>query len=803
MVIKSYEPKNPVLKDVRRRISEINWIKRVEDARRREKIVETILERMKMGESQNTAIAASVEESKRGVTLRNLAAYRSEGFEGLIDQRSPREPEIPIWIHDSIEIARMANPNITVQQVEEILQKKYRYCPSSTSIKRIIKEAGLQRDVGRPTKASDENTSPKGAIKPLEAAGYSMVFAAESETGAVGELVDTALEVAGELPEGKEVSSEERALRNPRGEFTGQFNQARRKGPQEIIATTHRTAAEKAEERDLGRLSFIDQSRETIEQKVWALISLPAIPTLKGRLEELRGPHGRLLEEFCGYGYQVETLRKVVSEFTLSGLAERLQKQQAESWHRVSVERWETEFQAAVVYIDNNIKPLWTSFFTKSAKVSSTGRVQPALSSTFINTGAGVPIYFETHSGSAPLAPRVLDLLREVEAETEESVGRLTVIDGECCSASLLKAFKEEGRDLVVPLSASMVQPERFEFGPGSSFRPYRQRDMIREGSITLVDSKDKNVTVVARAIIIERGNKDKRTVLVTLAESDEWGIRELADAYFGRWPKQEGFFRSANQSINLKRVHGYGKRVVINTAVLEKLEELTSRIERCEDKQEEEIARLREVGEKLNETKKELNRIVRYRAKREERVDAALEQGSTHTQDFAIASAELRESTQEERKIVSRVESLEEQRDKLESKTQRREARIEKMEQDREKLDGRKEIVEADVAQDTLFTTMKLTLAMLIRFVIVEYFSDCPMEWTTFLSRIAQLPGHRETTEENVTYVIYGNHRDVKLMKALNEACRRINERNLDYKGKRLRYKLHWPDGVPDKWII
>jgi len=272
MVIKSYEPKNPVLKDVRRRITEISWGKRVEDARRTEKIVETILERMKMGESQNAAIAATVVESKRSATLRDLAAYRCGGFEGLIDQRSPREPEIPLWIYDSIEIARMANPNITVQQVEEILQKKYRYCPSSTSIKRIIKEAGLQRGVGRPTKESDENALPKGAIQPLEAAGYSMVFAAESETGAVGELVDKVIEVSGELPEGKDVSSEERALRNTRGEFTAQFNQARRKGPQEIIATTHRTVAEKAEERDLGRLSFRGQRRETIEQKVWALI---------------------------------------------------------------------------------------------------------------------------------------------------------------------------------------------------------------------------------------------------------------------------------------------------------------------------------------------------------------------------------------------------------------------------------------------------------------------------------------------------------------------------------------------------
>ena len=149
--------------------------------------------------------------------------------------------------------------------------------------------------------------------------------------------------------------SQERALRNSRGEFTAEFNQARRKYPQDLIATTHRTAAEKAEERDLGRLSFKGQSRDTIEQKIWALLGIPAVPTVKGRLEELRGPYGRLIGEFCGFDYQVETLRKVISEFTLAGLAERFQKQQAKTWHRVSVERWDTEFQASVVYIDNNI----------------------------------------------------------------------------------------------------------------------------------------------------------------------------------------------------------------------------------------------------------------------------------------------------------------------------------------------------------------------------------------------------------------------------------------------------------------
>ncbi len=218
-----------------------------------------------------------------------------------------------------------------------------------------------------------------------------------------------------------------------------------------------------------------------------------------------------------------------------------------------------------------------TGFFTKSTKVSSTGRVQPALSSTFVNTGVGVPIHFETYSGAAPLAPRVLQLLQQVEEQTEQPVGRLTVIDGECCSASLLLSFKQDNRDLVVPLPASMITPERFRFGRGSAFRTYRDGDLIREGAITLQDSTDRDVTVEARAIIIERRTKETWTVLVTLADPELWSARSLAEAYFGRWPHQEGFFRRANQGVGLKQVHGYGKPVVTNTAVVSALEQLCS----------------------------------------------------------------------------------------------------------------------------------------------------------------------------------------------------------------------------------
>jgi hypothetical protein len=685
----------------------------VEDAREREKIVRAILRRVDGGESQNAAIAAVTPPPKRSATLRDLAAYRREGFEGLIDRRTPRDATIAHWIRSAFEVARKANPSISVEGAARIVGQTHGSdVPSGTTIKRIWKGAGLERPEGRPAGAKAE---------PLQAAGFQLLRAAEAETRAVERLVDTVMEVAEELPAPGPASAKDVALRNRRGQLTPKYNRARRKKPDEPFASTHRAAAEKAAARDLGRLQFRGQQRETIDQKVWGLVHLPGLPTLKGRIEDLRGPQGRLLQELCGYPYQAETIRKVVSEFTLAGLGPRLQQAQAETWHRVSVERWETDFRAAVVYVDNNVKPLWTGMFTKCAKVSSTGRVQPALVTTFINTGVGVPICFETHSGTAPLAPRVLSLLKRVEAGTDQPVGRLTVIDGECCSASLLKDFKGAKRDLVVPLPAPLVKPERFRFGRGSAFQPYRERDRIREGRITLQDSKDKRTSVEARAIIIERRTKDTWTALVTLADPAVWSCRKLADAYFGRWPYQEGFFRRANQAVGLKQIHGYGKRVVTNTSVITRLEELAARIAQTDDKQAANTKDLARVEAETAAARQHLQKILRYRRKREERVDARLAAKESHTRAFVSATAELRRATKEERRLEERITALEAQKRQMAARAERQRTQLTNWREERDKLDTRREILEADTAQDVLFTTMKLTLAMLVHFFAME----------------------------------------------------------------------------------
>jgi hypothetical protein len=607
-------------------------------------------------------------------------------------------------------------------------------------------------------------------------------------------MVDAILEVARQLPEPTTEPEDDRALRNQRGQFTKRYNRSRRKQPGEAVALAYRTAEEKRQTRDLGRLSFRTQRRETIEAKLWALIATPVL-TVGNRIEELYGPRGKYLKGVCGFEYMPTTLRKTASEWTLAGVGYALQKVHAASWHRVSATRWERGYQAAVVYIDNTTKPLWTRMFTKAAKVAMTGRVQPALVSTFVQTGVGTPIYFETHSGPAPLAPRVLTLLEQIERTVEYPVGRLTVIDGECCSAGLLWTFKQAERDLVTPLPATLATPERIRFGKGSAPQPYRDGDTIREGQITLVDSHDKSLQVEARAIVIEQRTKQAWVALVTLADREQWSVRVLADIYYGRWPKQENFFRLANEAVGTNQVHGYGKRLVANTSVLTKLDELDQKTARAAEQRSNKEQQLVELTAQQAALDKEQSQLSRYVVKRQERVDAALAADKTHTAAFRRAVEELRDSSDRLEEVNQERTVLQRQQQQIDSQRATLTRRIERNETTRAKLEDRKEILEADVAQDVLFTTLKLTLAMLVHFVVVEYFPHRPMEWATFLSRLASLPGRRETTETTVTTFIKANDRDLDMMKTLEKACGRINRRRLTYKDRRLRYVLEWPE--------
>ncbi len=791
-----YEPTSEELQAIKERISASSWKQRVEKARKLERNVLAILKGVEDGDSQETVLRSVVDLSQRSRMLRALAKYRDGGFEGLIDRRTPRDRDVAAEQQLVIETARRVDPQVPVERIIDLVRQQCGAELSTSTIKRVLKKAGLERAVGRPMAPSH----PLGTqVEELGAAGFELLRAAEAETGAVDELVDALLELGAELPEPGEVSEEERALRNEKGQLTARYNLAQRKVDGEAVGPAYRTMEEKSHDRDLGRLKLRSHNPPAIERRVWALLAMPIL-TKGNRFEELYGLQGEHLKGICGFAYMPETLRKSVTEFALAGAGEVLQQVHSATWQRVSKERWERGYRASVIYVDNTGKPLWSKQYMKLAKVATTGRIQPALVSTYVHSGAGVPIHFETYSGTAPLAPRVLSILRRVDAQSELPVGRLTVIDGECCSAGLLQAFKDDGRDLVTPLPATIAKPERIRFDRGSAPQPFRDGDTIREGTVELKDSHQRGVVVCARALVIEHWEQPGDwTVLATLADPEQWSARQLATLYFERWPNQENFFRQGNQAVALQRVQGYGKRLVTNTSVVTKLDEQDARIgrkqRRLEQLEQQQVKRAAALGE-LDKVQR---RKERYVAKRQQRVDAAM-QAKRVTRKGQRALEELKEASTELGELAAKKEQLQAKQEQEEQNLGKGRNQLKRWEANRTKLDGRREILEADVAKDVLLTTLKLTLAMLAHFVIVEYFPNRPMLWSTFLSRLALLPGRRETTANTITTYIQANHRDRKLMAAMQEACALINQRQINKGNRTLRYVLEWPPGHEPK---
>lgn len=217
--------------------------------------------------------------------LRALVQYRKEGFEGLIDRRTPREP-VTAEQRLVVETARRLDPNVPIERIRELVKQQCEAKLSPATIKRVLKKAGLERPVGRPAVSS---SSLGTEVEELGAAGFELLRAAEAETGAVGELVEMILELGKELPEPEEVSEKERSLRNEKGQLTARCNQAQRRAAGEAVAPAFRTMEEKSADRDLGRLKLWSHNLPAIERRVWALLAMPVL-TKGNRFDELYGP---------------------------------------------------------------------------------------------------------------------------------------------------------------------------------------------------------------------------------------------------------------------------------------------------------------------------------------------------------------------------------------------------------------------------------------------------------------------------------------------------------------------------------
>ena len=741
------------------------------------------------GESERKAIARIVTEDHRSSFRRWQDRYRRVGFEGLLYwQVAPPSP-MPDAVRVAICTLVRVDPAISVEAVVVHVQQFHDFKTSETTVKRVLREAGLNRPRGhRP----GQGQSPE---QRLELGGAKLLEAAAVETGYLAALAKGVEGHARGLEKPRWAFPRDTEGRDEYGRFTSPYNERFRKQPGDEIGPGFDSVELKREFKDPAHLQITQVKPETLERKLMALWYSPLLAR-GGRWDGIRVSQGQLLDELCGYAYMPATLERFTGELKYAGVADTLWEIHARKWLELTSE-WGQPKWASVLFVDGTTKPVWTRLFSEATKVSNVGRTMPGLETVAFHSGYGVPLWMLTYSGRAPLVREVPKALERLESMWgTSSVGRIVVIDAEGNSVPFLKGLQADKRAFVTRLRPSLVKGKRIL--NRNNYRAYRQGDRVRSGVADFNDpeaNKDDEVkTFRMRVVELERRGTAEVIYLgaSTLLREDEWKPQDIADLYFGRWPQQEANFRAVNEAVGLKEVHGYGKRLVTNVSVVTKQDELEQRSRRAEALLAAQEQRAAAKRERLRQAEQELAR----RRRRQETVKRKVQERVVPGGGVSLSTEELiSEQGELAQDVVERMGQVDRHREQLaaaEGKVERTMRRLAGYVEERKELESRRTLFAHDVELDSLFSLLKVGLVMLVTVVLRKYLGDAKMAPVTFLERVATLPARLLTMPriEIVTFVY--NTRDPEVMGLLEAHCEAINALRLRTRsGRRLQLRV------------
>lgn len=757
-------------------------------AREDEKVVKEILTLVEDGATLNAAIDQKLSKSRRSWAFRKIPPYREEGFEALIDARTPREPKVSVTCRQVVQAARQANAQVTKEQVLEILAKqKIEPLPSDSTLKReFARVDGQRRYAKKKAKAVKE-------VVELPLAGGELLLAAEEETGGMAALTQTVLALADKAhqeAQGREPQADV-AHRDERGHFTASYNEHRRRKPGEPIAGYLRSAQEKAEGRVPTWPRFVHEQAKTLEPKVRMLVLGWLVAESKG-WDALRAPAAKGLETLTRFAYMPSTLAKFVSALAINGAGEPLLEQVGNHWHQVALKHGEEPGGMAALYLDNHSKAVWTSLFMQSGKVSLRNRVMPCITTTYAHTGAGTPVVLSAMSGTAPLAPRLLSLVKQAETVLGDEVERIVIIDSEGSTFDVLEAFKAKKRVIVTPLRPARAPELELRYTRGSYYRPFRDKDELRIAACTLTH-RSSGRSLELHALLVRRAHRDSDTVLLTTGVDEGMEGRTLAELYYQRWPVQENAFKKGT-TLALDEHRGNCGRMVANVAVITELERLAARTQRDESALEELTSQEATLTDSAALASQQDQRARKKLATKRRQLDALIEQGRTQGKAFTQAAVAHQQALVLAEQTATAALAASQAQDKNQEATGKLEQRLGEAGEKIRHLEPKSTIRQLDVAQDQILTAAKLTALQLIIWVLRNYLTALPMTPETFASRVFALQGRKEIEPSVERVVFYENPRDPEVTAALKDACHRLNQRKLRRQDRLLLYSVEEP---------
>jgi len=784
--------------EVAAKLSSEEWAVRQEVANAEALALERALTRVRLGASRSAALRAELPDRPVASTLKRLRRFEEGGVDALVNLRLPvrRERKLNDAARGALRVLALEGPELGSEALAGKLFDLLGISVRPTAVQVAMRELGVARPRGRPSGKGRSSSSPEEEVViPLGLAGAELLKAVDQDLGAVEALTKAISTHLDKLPKPKGPVLDDNANRDKRGRFLPDYNRPDKRTHSELGQRFNTVEARRAQ-KNLPAMRVAKESDATLTRKNLGLVMLPIV--VRGsRWSALEHWRGDQLGQLIGFPYQAATLDKYLRELKLAGTAAVAREAVTSFWLAQEGPVTDPKTGAVILYMDAKTKPLWTHHWTRSTKVSQTGRVMPAVSTVTLHSGAGTPLIYRTWSGQVSLPAEVRRFLDIYEKHAGEGTARrVIVMDRESHAVWLFKELDEAGRHYIVPLRKSVVGPSKFESqGP---WTPYGEtKDHICEAHLWLNDRRKGEKALRVRVVGRRRHRTGNIAWYATNTSDEEFSSSDVIRLYFDRWPAQEHVYRDGSGAIGLDVHHGYGKKKGDNVAVLDRLEKLQGRTRRLDAKEVSIQSRLTSLKEQVSDWQDAISDLATETADCGAAIAANLN-GANTTVDMAAAFRSYQ--TYERWLTEARREDAAVQQE-LAVATQAAascKATQQRVAEERKRLESRRQIFTVDVELDEVLTAFKLMFMNLCSVLMKQYLGT-RMELETLIDAVLTLPGERVLTSTSDTVRIYRPKRDANTMAAVERACVALTKRGLSRDGRALRFELKSRSGYDD----
>ena len=356
-----------------------------------------------------------------------------------------------------------------------------------------------------------------------------------------------------------------------------------------------------------------------------------------------------------------------------------------------------------------------------------------------------------------------MDELFDEEHQTRRRKSRCTralIFDSAANAVQTLRAFSNSKYHYITILDTNQIHPRKFKrLSPPQRY--HHGEATLTDCAIELIDSKEPKYIYESRAVQVQWDN-GKSCCLVTSLPETLLAASEVIKAYFDRWPYCEKQFAMMNAAVCFFQIVGYGKKLLDDDKMLERMKQLQPELRRLHDELKEPLAQIADKEQQLQKLFAEERRVKENsKIKDGKRIQSQRNQEALATCQRQIGKIQ-REIKALEKPFQKKFNLLRQQRKEF--------ARIQ----------GKKEVYCVDVELDQLLTSFRLTLANLLAFLAKEILDETAIEMNTLIQSILYLPGRIEHHPGRRKVYLKKNAKDPKFMIKIAKGLSKLNSLNI-----------------------